>query len=164
MRYGKHEFDDGYVARSILPRLAAGLVPVGDCLVWSGKKSKDGYGQISAYRTDGKQVLMNVHRLVFTLAKGDPGSAVCDHGCRNRACGRLEHIEPVTVGINSKRGLVYTAETRLKISLSKRGKKMPPGFSDACRRRRLGQRHTPEALAKVRAALARGRETMAMKG
>ena len=71
------------------------------CLIWTHKSlSKEGYGQVWS---GGKKWL--AHRLSFTLARGPVDPALdLDHLCRNRACINPDHLEPVTRGVNVRRG------------------------------------------------------------
>lgn len=82
---------------------------LGPCWVWTGAKSKAGYGQI---RTGG--VLEYAHRVSYemargvTLPKGDRHHHV-DHLCRNHGCVNPAHLEYVTVSENVLRGNVPVA-------------------------------------------------------
>jgi hypothetical protein len=82
---------------------------LGPCWVWTGAKSKAGYGQI---RTGG--VLEYAHRISYEwahdlkLPKGERDHHV-DHLCRNHACVNPAHLEYVTVSVNVLRGNVPVA-------------------------------------------------------
>jgi hypothetical protein len=90
-----------------------GPIPVnrpelGPCWVWTGAKSKGGYGQI---RTKG--VLDYAHRISYEmvhgpLPKGERDHHV-DHLCRNPACCNPGHLEYVTASENVRRGNVPVA-------------------------------------------------------
>ena len=72
----------------------------GDCWEWAGRKP-DGYGR---FAIDSWPFL--AHRIAYELAIGDiPPGLVLDHLCRNPACVRPEHLEPVTQAENVRRGL-----------------------------------------------------------
>ena len=89
----------------LVVRIRSKLQPDGDCLVFSGHKNKDGYGWITA---NGKGRF--VHR-EWWLAHGreiPPGNEL-DHLCRNPACVRLDHLEPVTHRENCLRGVSVVA-------------------------------------------------------
>lgn len=74
----------------------------GDCLIWTGYRGKLGYGYIG-YK--GKAQL--VHRFMYKQFVGEiPEGLVLDHVCRNRACIKISHLEPVTQMENVHRGKV----------------------------------------------------------
>ena len=72
------------------------------CLEWRGKLNRDGYGWVSINnRSNG------IHRHLYEEVAGKvPQGLELDHLCRNRACCRLSHLEPVTHRENVRRGLV----------------------------------------------------------
>lgn len=83
-------------------RLTKKIERQGDCLVWTAYKSQLGYGYFSY-----KKKLYLAHRFVYSHFKGDiPTGLVLDHICGNRACVRIEHLEPVTQMENVHRGKV----------------------------------------------------------
>lgn len=70
------------------------------CWVWQGVKSR-GYGIISC----GAHSQKFAHRFVFELLVGKvPEGTELDHLCRNRACIRPDHLEPVPHEVNVQRG------------------------------------------------------------
>ena len=74
----------------------------GPCWEWTGYRRPDGYGQV---RVDG--VLLAAHRYSWSLRYGPvPDGLTLDHLCRNPACVRPSHLEPVTRGENVRRGIV----------------------------------------------------------
>lgn len=75
------------VADRILKRLQSDGEP-GSCLLWTGKKHCDGYGEI---QHDGR--VWKVHRLMWTLTTGEiPDDLEVCHKCDNPACVRLDHL------------------------------------------------------------------------
>lgn len=72
--------------------LAAHSKKVGDCLVWTGAPSKDGYGIMKvAGRTT------QVHLVSWELAHGPvPEGMQVDHTCHTRACFKVEHLRLAT--------------------------------------------------------------------
>ena len=68
-----------------------------DCWQYAGNITSSGYGSIKGEL---------VHRLMWQAHNGDiPLGLVVDHLCRNRECVNPEHLEPVTIGENTRRGL-----------------------------------------------------------
>lgn len=67
----------------------------GDCWVWTGKLTPDGYAP---------------HLRIWRLLVGPiPAGLTLDHLCRNRACVNPDHHEPVTQAENSRRGYSASA-------------------------------------------------------
>jgi hypothetical protein len=82
-------------------------------LDWYIKKDVDGHWywrgatiQGYGYYTHNKKKV-RVHRLIYELHYGVtiPARAVIDHKCRIRHCVNPEHLEIVTVAVNTQRGL-----------------------------------------------------------
>ncbi len=80
------------------------------CLLFNGS-SQDGYGVL---RHDGKKFL--AHRLAYETCIGPiPDGLVLDHLCRRHECYCPAHLEAVTKGENTRRGLapiIFTAQRR----------------------------------------------------
>lgn len=76
-------------------------VTIGDgCWEWSGNMYHDGYGM---FNVDERKV--RAHRFSYEIMVGPiPGGLQIDHLCRNRACVRFDHLEPVTQRENIRRG------------------------------------------------------------
>lgn len=69
----------------------------GDCLVWKGTLTNDGYGRI---KVNGK--LHNVHRLVYETERGMVHSnQFIDHECSNPACVNINHLRVATISENN---------------------------------------------------------------
>lgn len=88
---------------SIARRLDAHLVVEGDCWVFRGAKSHNGYGHLRT-RTS----CARAHRVAYTIAFGPiPKGLHIDHvqtrGCRSRACCRPSHLEAITQAENNRR-------------------------------------------------------------
>lgn len=76
--YGTHSYDGSY------------------CWEYTGTLNA-GYGWTFVCLSEGKRINMLVHRLTYTLYKGDiPEGLHIDHLCRNRACCNPDHLEAVT--------------------------------------------------------------------
>jgi hypothetical protein len=79
----------------------------GECVVWAGRRDRDGYGVFSL---GGKKE--RAHRIAWLFHRGPvPRGLVIDHKCRNRACQNVSHLEPVTAEINTRRSLACTSPT-----------------------------------------------------
>lgn len=71
---------------------------LGPCWVWTGEL-RDGYGR---FWTQGRT--HQAHRYLYERKIRPLGNLIPDHLCRNRACVRLSHLEPVTNKENILRG------------------------------------------------------------
>lgn len=72
------------------------------CWVWNGGLDNHGYG---AYRMPGKG-RVKAHRVAYQQMVGPvPEGLELDHLCRNPACVRPEHLEPVTHAENVRRAM-----------------------------------------------------------
>ena len=77
------------------------------CWLWTGFITRQGYGQ---FGHGVRGVTMRAHKLAWEWENGPvPDGLVLDHLCRNRACVRPEHMEPVTPRENALRGIGPTA-------------------------------------------------------
>lgn len=77
------------------------------CWLWTAGKSAAGYGIVCTWSRTSK-IAMNryAHRVAYELIFGPiPSGMVIDHLCRTRHCVNPTHMEPVTSGENSRRGL-----------------------------------------------------------
>lgn len=70
------------------------------CHVWTARLSDGGYGMVR----DGKRV-RTAHKTAYEVVHGPvPAGLTLDHLCRVRACCNAEHLEPVTMAENLRRG------------------------------------------------------------
>lgn len=83
-----------------LEHLLSRLDASGPCWLWLGYKTPKGYG----HAWDGKSV-RHVHRIIYELLVGEvPTDIQLDHLCRVPACCNPDHLEPVTLAENIRRG------------------------------------------------------------
>lgn len=92
---------------SIARRLDAHLTIVGDCWIFRGAKSHNGYPHLRT-RTG----CARAHRVAYEIANGPiPAGMHVDHvqkrGCRSRMCCRPAHLEAVTQAENNRRAAEF---------------------------------------------------------
>ena len=76
------------------------------CWAWAGARNSKGYGLYTPVR---RGVFM-AHRFAWESHVGPiPEGLQIDHLCRNRSCVRPDHLEPVTLQENIRRGAKSTA-------------------------------------------------------
>jgi len=105
---GQSPFKDGSFIEWLTPRVdkvdAGYITP---CWLWNLSTNKKGYAQWRLPRLFGDPTkTIGVHRasyanLIGPIQKG----LVIDHLCRNRSCQNPEHLEAVTAGENTRRGI-----------------------------------------------------------
>ena len=121
------------------------VVPeLGECMVYNGQRSKDGYGIV---RIERKHQM--VHKVMWSDTHGPvPEGHQLDHLCKNEPCWRLEHLEIVTPRDNVLRSSSPAAENYRKthckngheltgdnLALNLRaGRKRPTRICKACSR------------------------------
>jgi len=125
----------------------------GDCWLWTGSISSEGYGRYGHEYT---------HRLMYERYVGPiPEGLHLDHLCRNRICCNPTHLEPVTSRENFLRGESPGARA-LRTNFCKRGHEFTPentihkqGYR-TCRActREVRQKECPEC-GEVRSAISR---------
>lgn len=93
-------------------RIAANVIPDGDCQIWQGTLIGGNTGKnYATFRVDGKRWL--IHRWLYTTLVGPiPDGLTIDHTCRNTRCLNIAHLEAVTRSENTKRH--YRAQTACK--------------------------------------------------
>lgn len=91
------------------------------CWVWQGSVDSHGYGRV---KYSGKT--WYAHRVCYALARGSISSDLqIDHLCRNTLCVNPEHLEPVTLRENWRRGLSPNAVAHAT-NRCKRGHELTP--------------------------------------
>lgn len=74
-----------------------------ECWVWKGYVGSCGYGWFRPYPVPA--TMWRAHRFHWCVYFGGvPTGLELDHLCRNRACVRIAHLEPVTRKENVRRG------------------------------------------------------------
>ena len=90
-----------------------------ECWEWIHTKQKTGYG---VFKWNYKTFL--AHRFSYENYVGSiPNKLVIDHLCRNRSCVNPNHLEPVTIYENLRRGKILVDPlfgTRIKNGLTRR--------------------------------------------
>jgi len=83
-----------------LDRFWSKVEVTGFCWNWVGGKYVAGYGRFTANGAG-----FRAHRVSYVALVGPiPEGLVIDHLCRNVACVNPDHLEPVTVRVNTLRG------------------------------------------------------------
>lgn len=103
-----HKGACAYTWGSLEERFWSKVVPrdLDGCWEWLAGRSSRGYGAFSIDR-----VMRPAHRIAYILEYGDiPAGLEIDHLCRNPACVRPEHLEPVTPRENKMRGISPAAK------------------------------------------------------
>lgn len=104
--------------RDVAARLERHSAPDGECRVWLGSKTSDGYGRISVGGRDRLAHVVAYERHVGPV----PSGLVLDHTCRVRHCINPMHLEPVTVEENTARGALGALRATCR-----RGHELPKG-------------------------------------
>jgi hypothetical protein len=119
---------------------------LGSCWVWTGFLDRDGYGLFANKRTGTNRA----HRWSYVAAMGDIApDLVIDHLCRNRACVRPDHLEPVTNKVNAERGIIAQKTHCIRgHEFTARNTYIKPNGTRCCRDCRNTRNKTPEARAK----------------
>lgn len=89
--------------RPLAERFWEKVAVVGECWEWTASKKPSGYGE---FKVDGR--LVRAHRFAYEdMVAEIPAGLFLDHLCRNRACVRPEHLEPVTALVNVRRAIPF---------------------------------------------------------
>lgn len=91
-------------------RLSEFVLVTGFCWLWTGEL-QDGYGYVKAHKTP----RTTAHRYVYEYLVGPvPEGLQLDHLCRIRNCVNPDHLEPVTIAENVRRGQSFSARNKRK--------------------------------------------------
>lgn len=94
---------------SPLERFLAKVEITSGCWLWTGGKSKFGYGSFGGPKP------MGAHKFIYQQAVGQvPKGMHLDHLCRNPSCVRPSHLEAVTPRENVRRGTAPAAKNARK--------------------------------------------------
>lgn len=91
-----------YCIDELLARMETKFIPEPNsgCWLWDGSTNSHGYGMINLM---GRPML--AHRVAYEFLKGPiQRGLVVDHKCRTRCCINPDHLEPVTMAENTRRG------------------------------------------------------------
>jgi hypothetical protein len=94
----------GHVIKPLAERFAEKVERLDDgCWRWTGHTDAAGYGRLRGHGRDSP--VLYAHRFAYEQAKGAiPERHTVDHLCRNRWCVNPDHLEAVTVRLNTMRG------------------------------------------------------------
>ena len=117
----------------------------GTCWIWTAYLDRDGYGLFRSNRLTPKS--WRAHRLAYALEHGSVPPGHLDHLCRNRACVRPSHLEPVTPKVNAERGM-KAQQTHCKNGheFTEGNTYLKPNGTRACRTCHRDREKLPEAL------------------
>ncbi len=95
--------------------------PNSGCWLWTGDYHSNGYGQLEKHMRPRR-----AHRFAYEAFVGPiPDGLVIDHKCQVRCCVNPDHLEPVTSGENTRRGVqrirFKTPKPRARKTHCKRG-------------------------------------------
>lgn len=114
------------------------------CWVWLGYKDRDGYGIFNRKR--GTLGTRRAHRIAYELEHGLVPPGHLDHLCRNRACIRPSHLEPVTAKVNAERGEKAQKTHCVRgHEFNEANTYVKPNGNRACKACHKGREKTPEA-------------------
>ena len=75
------------------------------CWEWVGEINRNGYGTFIVRPVPGVRRRKMAHIEMYVHHKGEyDRELLLDHHCRNRPCCNPDHLEPVTVQVNTMRG------------------------------------------------------------
>lgn len=105
------------------------VVRTDGCWEWCGYRDRKGYGRLSR-SIDGCKRNFKAHRFAYELLIGPiPDGLPLDHLCRNPACVKPDHLEPVTPRENWMRGFHPTVVAS-RANTCKRGHSLADAYVD----------------------------------
>jgi hypothetical protein len=115
------------------------------CWVWLGYKDRDGYGLSGRPKVMGRGS-SRAHRIAYEAEHGSIPAGHLDHLCRNRACVRPSHLEPVTAKVNAERGMkAQQTHCRRGHEFNEENTYWKPNGNRSCRRCHNENEKTAEA-------------------
>lgn len=107
---------NGPYARPVLDRLFEKVDKTDACWIWTGATYRRGYGKMFiGSKADGTAKIVAAHRIAYEHLRGPiPGGMTLDHLCRNVACVNPDHLEPVSMRENWRRGTSASAVNLVK--------------------------------------------------
>ena len=89
------------ISSSFVTKVLSRTTPDGDsCIVYTGWRSKDGYGMVDL---PGGNTKIAAHRFAYETQVGPiPPGSVVHHVCHNRACINIEHLQVVDAITHAK--------------------------------------------------------------
>lgn len=90
------------------------VIKLDECWLYAGSITKTGYPIANEF-INKKPVATYLHRLFYSIYNGPiPEGLVIDHLCRTRRCINPQHLEAVTVGVNTMRGMGFSGRNARK--------------------------------------------------
>jgi hypothetical protein len=87
---------------------------VSDCWIWQRSKIPCGYGVLETKSLDGTWGTVCAHRYMYERKHGPVREGLLvDHLCRQRDCVNPDHLQPVTLTENIRRGRVATLTSEI---------------------------------------------------
>lgn len=89
----------------VVAKFNAKVIRRDGCWGWNGSLSKTGYARIHLSKNN-KTFSVLAHRVSYEMSVGPIAEGLTiDHLCRNRSCTNPDHLEVVSQGENTRRGM-----------------------------------------------------------